>query len=158
MGTTPEEEFQDPLEDYSEPHFDDPLEQKLHNDTVSQIQSAPFTAVPSDQSVAEVMAKMTGDDIACVLVEENGKLVGLFSDRDVLDKVALDFENMKSRPVRDVMTREPVYVQESDSAAATLTVVAVSGYRHIPVLNADEQIVGIISPRRIAEYLTASFG
>ena len=69
----------------------------------------------------------------------------------------LDYENVKTRPVSEVMTKEPVYVQESDSAAATLTVVAVSGYRHVPVVDAEEKIVGIVSPRRIAEYLTDCF-
>lgn len=156
MGNTSDDnDFQDPLEDYSPPEFDDPIEEKLHDDPVSEIQSEPFTTVASDSPVSDVLMHMVGEDIACVLVEENGKLVGVFSDRDVLDKIALDYENLMAVPVREVMTREPVFVRESDSAAAALTVVAVSGYRHVPVLDAEDQIVGIASPRRIAEYLAA---
>ncbi|MEZ5941617.1 MAG: CBS domain-containing protein [Planctomycetaceae bacterium] len=157
-GISGNNDFQDPLEDYSPPTFDDPIEKKLHEDRAAAIQSAPFTAVPANMLVADVLKQMIGEDIACVLVEEDGKLVGVFSDRDVLNKVALDFESASTRPVRDLMTPEPVFVRDTDPAAAMLTVVAVSGHRHVPILDGNDKILGIASPRRIADYLTACFG
>ena len=91
------------------------------------------------------------------MVQEDGKLVGVFTDRDVLDNVALELPQVADRPVKEVMTQHPVYVFDTDSAAAALCVMAVSGYRHVPVLNAQEQIVGIISPQRVTAFLKESF-
>ncbi len=146
-------EFQDPLENYDPPKFDDPIERALHEETVLAIQSQPCTRVSADSTVAEVLKTLVGEGIACVLVEAGGKLVGVVSDRDILDKVALEYEAVQDKPVRDIMTPDPVYVDENQSAASALAVMAVSGYRHVPVVDVDENIVGIISPQRVTKFL-----
>ena len=121
------------------------------------IQSKPFTSVSADIPVHEAVTLLAGLHIACLLVEEDGKLVGLFTDRDVLDKVALEFDEVKDLPIRDVMTTEPIFVYDTDRAGAVLNVMAVSGYRHVPVLKSDESIVGIVSPQRITKFLRQHF-
>lgn len=150
----PQEEFQDPLENYDPPSYDDPLEKALAEEPVTEIQASPFASIAANASVEEALKKLVGDDIACLLVEDDqGKLVGVFSDRDVLDKVALEYQDVKKQPVREVMTNRPVYVYQTDSAAAALAVMAVSGYRHVPVVDLNEKIVGIISPKRVTQFL-----
>jgi CBS domain-containing protein len=79
--------------------------------------------------------------------------VGVFSDRDVLDRIALEYEQVKDRPVSEFMTTDPIYAYESDSAAAALSIMAVSGVRHVPVTNIDQKVVGIVSPQRVTEFL-----
>jgi CBS domain-containing protein len=101
------------------------------------------------------MKLMVGLQIACVLVKEGERLVGVFSDRDVLDKVALEYDEFIDGPVRDVMSTEPVYVGADDSAAKALAVMAVTGYRHVPVVNASHKPIGIVSPQRMAKFLSA---
>lgn len=155
--TTQNDEFQDPLENYDPPQYDDPLQRALAEEKVTAIQSQPYTSVSLDTSVADAIQKLVGKEIACLLVEEDGRLVGVFSDRDILDKVALEYEDVKDLPVRDVMTSDPVYVNESDSAAAALAVMAVSGYRHVPVVGLEHKLVGIISPQRVTRFLRDHF-
>ena len=60
---------------------------------------------------------------------------------------------VKDRPVSDVMTTRPVYVYGTDPAAAVLSVMAVSGHRYVPILNLDDQLVGIASPQRVTTFL-----
>ena len=72
-------------------------------------------------------------------------------------RVALEHEAMRDRPVSEVMTANPVCVHESDSAAAALSVMAVSGYRHVPVVDLDDKIVGIVSPQRVTAFLRKYF-
>ena len=60
---------------------------------------------------------------------------------------------MKDRPVGELMTTNPIYAYESDSAAAALSIMAVSGVRHVPVTNIERKVVGIISPQRVTEFL-----
>lgn len=157
MSTDPkpeDREFHDPLENYDPPEYDDPMEQVLHDEPVTSIQAQPLTCVDAETSVRDTMKLMTGRQIGCVLVQEDDKLVGVFGDRDVLDHVALEYEEVIDTPVRTVMSSSPVFVQETDSAAKVLAVMAVSGFRHVPVVNADHKPVGIVSAQRMAGFLS----
>ena len=146
-------EFQDPLENYDPKTYDDPVAEALGEQTVESIQHQPYATISPDTTVSEAVHKLAGAHIACLLVEQSGKLVGVFSDRDVLSKVALEYEEVKDRPVNEVMTTEPVYVYASDPAAAALSVMAVSGYRHVPILTIEDQLTGIVSPQRVTTFL-----
>ncbi len=150
-----EGEFQDPLENYDPPVFDDPLEQALHEETVLAIQSQPYASISCTTTVADALQKLAGQEISCLLVEDQGKLVGVFSDRDLLNKVALEYETVKDSPVSNYMTNQPIYVDETDSAAAALSVMAVSGFRHVPIVDLQENLVGIVSPQRVTKFLRA---
>ena len=147
------QEFQDPLENYDPKTYSDSLEQALVEQPVSVVQHEPYVAIPVDMPVCDALDKLANMHVACLLVQQDDKLVGIFSDRDVLDRVALEYEQIEDTPVGDVMTADPVFVYESQSAAAALSVMAVSGYRHVPVLDSKQRIVGIISPQRVTEFL-----
>jgi CBS domain-containing protein len=125
---------------------------------IDAIQSHPFASVVPTICIAEAVRKLVDEKIACLLVEEEGRLIGVFSDRDVLDKVALEFERVKDCPISDVMNRNPVYVYDISSAAAAMTVMSVCGYRHVPVVNLQEKLVGIVSPQRVMRFLKQYYG
>ena len=147
--------FLDPLENYDSIDFDDPVEQSLHVESVASLQTQPHICVTSDTSVRDTMRLMTGKQISCVLVEEDDRLIGVFGDRDVLDKVALEYDDVMDGPVADVMSRNPVSVREDDTAAKVLSVMAVTGYRHVPVVDPHGKTVGIVSPQRVAKFLSS---
>ena len=147
--------FEDPLENFESKTYDDPMEAALAELTVAEIQHTPFVVISDQTTVADAIRELERRQVSCVLVEENDALVGVFGERDVLDKVALEYDQVCDRPVRDVMTPNPVFVYKADSAAAALTVMAVSGYRHVPILNYDDKIVGIVSPQRVTAFLMA---
>lgn len=151
------DDFQDPLEDYEPKKYDDPLEQALVDEELSCIRHEPFVAVAPDMPVAEAVKKLAGLHIACLLIAEGDKLVGVFSERDVLSRVALEFEQVKDQPVSSVMTNDPIFVCETDSAVVALSVMALCGYRHVPVLDINDNLVGIISPQRVTEFLQSHF-
>ena len=151
------DDFQDPLENYDPKTFDDPLEQALAEQSVMAIQHEPFSAVPQEMPVCEAVQKLASMHAACLLVEQDGQLVGVFSDRDVLNSVALEYDQVKDLPVSEVMTPQPVFVFESDSSAAALAVMADSGYRHVPILDLQHKITGIVSPQRVTGFLHSYF-
>jgi CBS domain-containing protein len=90
-----------------------------------------------------------------MIADDDDRLVGVFSDRDALVRVAERYDEVKDLPVSQVMTANPVFIRNTDSAAAALCVMAVSGYRHVPVVDIDGQIVGIVSPQRVTAFLLA---
>ena len=150
-------EFQDPLENYDPVEYDDPVREALAEQTVEAIQHEPFASIAPDVTIADAIQKLSGNHISCLLVEEDGKLVGVFSDRDVLNKVALEYDQLKDQPVNSVMTTDPVYVYKTDPSAAALSVMAVTGFRHVPILDVDGKIVGIASPQRVTAFLQKFF-
>jgi len=157
-GSPDPEQFQDPLENYEPRTYADKLEQALAEQTAAEIHSTPFVSLPPQTPVREAIQRLAELHVASLLIAEQGKLVGVFSDRDVLDKVALEYDDVIDRPVSEVMAREPVFVYDTDFAGAVLSVMAVSGYRHVPVLTLDKKIVGIASPQRVSEFLEQYLG
>lgn len=146
-------DFQDPLENYDPPTYNDELEKVIYESPSSEIQHEPFTTISPNETVAVALKKLADDHIACLLVEDEGQLVGLFTNREVLNKVALE-SDILDQPVSEVMTTEPVFVRDDDPVAATLCVMAVHGYRHVPILTSDSKIYGIVSPQRVTNFLT----
>jgi CBS domain-containing protein len=148
------EEFRDPLENYDPKKYDDRLEEALCEETVAAIQHEPYECISPETTVEAAVKKLAGLHIACLLVEKEGSLLGVFSDRDVLNKVALEYGELRSRPISEMMTSNPIYVYETDSAAAALAVMVVAGFRHVPVLNLSSKLVGIVSPQRVTAFLS----
>jgi CBS domain-containing protein len=150
---TESEEFVSPLENYDPKIYDDPIERALAEENILAIQHTPFSTVTADLPIGEAVEKLANQHVACLLVEAEGRLVGVFSDRDVLNKVALEYADLKDKPLSEVMTADPVFVYESDCAAAALSIMAVSGFRHVPITDLEGKIVGIVSPQRVATFL-----
>lgn len=148
-----EHDYRDPLENYDPKQYAGPLERALATGSVSAIESRPFVTVPPTITVEEAMTKLVDLSIACLLVSENDRLVGIFTERDALNKVALEYEQLKHRPVAEFMTSNPVFVYSTDSPAAALAVMAAAGFRHVPVIDLNNCITGVISPQRVTAFL-----
>lgn len=146
-------EFNDPLKDYSEPSYEDDMERSICEDRVDTVQITPFVTLDADTTVEQTLRMMYEKNIAWVMITENDRLAGIFSERDVLYKVADRFDQLKGQPIREVMTPDPVFVYETDSPAKALNMMAIGGFRHVPILDLDEKIVGVLGPRRVTAYL-----
>ena len=150
-------EFEDPLSKYDLPEVEDALESSLREDTVLSLETTPFTTAPAETTVEKVLQLMAEREIGCVLITDNEQFVGVVSERDVLMKVAEDYSTLKDQPIRDLMTREPVSVYETDTTAKAMNLMAIGSFRHIPVLDVDGKLVGIVGPTRITAYLQKHF-
>ncbi len=97
---------------------------------------------------------MLSHDIGTVLiVDDAGKLVGIFSERDLLTKVASSTLDHTTRPVSDFMTPNPETVRPTDTLAFVLHKMDCGGYRHLPVLE-DGRPSGMISVRDMLRHIT----
>lgn len=150
-------DFEDPLKDYSPATYADETERRLCEATLDEMQTTPFMTVGVDQTVEQTLRIMAEKNIAYLMVTDQDRLVGIFSERDVLYKVALRYQEIKNQPISEVMTANPVWVHETDSPAKALNLMAVGGFRHLPILSLDEKIVGVLGPRRVTAYLCRHF-
>ena len=141
--------YEDPLSNYDPPQYRNALERLLAETPVSEVQSNPYASVSTQTTIRSAIALLADRQIACVVVVEHGELRGVFTERDVLNKVADRYLAICDRPVSEVMTAKPMYVYDTDTAASALCVMAAYGYRHVPVVNCEQQVQGVVSPRRI---------
>ncbi len=153
VGSAGGGEFQDPLENYDPKVYDCPLEKALAEGKVTDIESKPYVEIEPEASVFRALQVLAGLKVASLLVVDKRQLVGVFTERDALEKVVERYHQVKDLPVRDVMTANPVVVYETDPPAAALNAIAVAGYRHVPILAMDGRVVGMISPRRVFSYI-----
>lgn len=115
--------------------------------TVKQIleqKGSAFHAVRPTDSVFDALSLMAQFDIGCVLVTENDKLVGIFTERDYARKVVL--KGLVSRDVKvgDLMTHAPYTVGLSGTAEDVMLTMTAKRFRHIPVVE-DGKVLGIVT-------------
>lgn len=146
-------DYEDPLKNYDAPEFDDDLERALAEDEVGKMTITPMSTIDPSTTIRNAMAMMTDKDIFCLLVVENEKLIGIFTERDVLEKVAENWDVMKDKPVREAMTPDPDAVYEMDCPAKALNLMAVGSFRHVPVVDIDNKPMGILGPRRTTAFI-----
>jgi CBS domain-containing protein len=89
----------------------------------------------------------------CVLVVDDGRLVGIFTDRDAVLKVA--GRPVSARPIADYMTRDPVVLRHDDTIAVAINKMAVGGFRHIPILEHGRP-TGVVTARDVFRHLAAT--
>ncbi len=117
----------------------------------------PPIVVGPDTSVAEAVRKMVDQGVGCVLVEVAGKLVGIFTERDVLRKVVPMKIDPERAPVQSLMTPDPETLSPDARIAYALNKMSVGGFRHIPLVNAQNEPVGVVGMRDIVHYMVDLF-
>jgi CBS domain-containing protein len=113
--------------------------------------------VDADASVLEAVTVMREARVGCVLVVKAGKLAGIFTERDVLTRIAGRDIDAAATPLRDVMTADPEYLRPSDSIAYALNAMSLGGYRHVPLVDDSRVPVGVVSVRDVIQYLVRRF-
>jgi CBS domain-containing protein len=142
------------LTQLDQPVAQDRVERSLMEDPVSQLSPRRAVTLPPNVPVKQAIQVMLSHDIGAVLiVDDTGKLVGIFSERDLLTKVASPHVDHTTRPVSDFMTPNPETVRPTDTLAFVLHKMDCGGYRHLPVLK-DGQPLGMISVRDMLRHIT----
>jgi len=160
-------EILDDLVERDEAYFDDVSEGKRIFD--ARLLQEPLTLLPSrvplvfgeSACVKDAMQAMQREHFGCVVISEDGtsdsRLIGIFTERDILLKVIDCGRNPATIPLRDVMTTEPETLAVDAKLAWALNMMSVGGFRHLPVTDAQGRPAFIISVRDIVEFLVESF-
>lgn len=117
----------------------------------------PPVSVPIDATAADAIEKMMEHRSGCVLVVDDERLVGVFTERDVLCKIAAQDRAPRSVSVSEVMTADPECLTLDDSLAYALHHMTVGGFRHIPLVDESGRPTGIVAMRSIVEFMVDAF-
>jgi CBS domain-containing protein len=119
------------------------MQRRIVPDLVS---NQTLASLPPSATVRDAARVMTERHIGAVLVAVDGRLQGIFTERDVLARVVAAGLDPDDTALGGVMTPNPDTVAPNDTALDALRRMSECGYRHLPVLN-GEQMVGIVSIR-----------
>ena len=139
-----------------------PSKDKLHKLIMTEhvsdfISKVPPIIVKPKTSVQEVIEKMQAlPTKGCVLIcDENKKLLGIVSIRDILLKVAGTIKELSATPVEKIMTPRPECLEKNAPLSFALHKMSIGKFRHVPVLDKGAPI-GVVSTRDVIEYLSKS--
>jgi CBS domain-containing protein len=123
---------------------------RLLGEHLDELGAPPPLTVSPDTPVDVAIARMTEAEADCVLVTEDDRLVGIFTDRDAVLRAA--GKRLDSFHVRDVMTTDPVVLRHDDPIAVAIHKMAVGGFRHIPIVE-DGRPTGVVTARDVFHHL-----
>jgi len=120
-----------------------PVEHTIVPHAIHEQDMVTFAPTATVREVVDAMAKRR---FGAVPITENDRLVGIFSERDLLVRVVGARKDPETTLVREVMTANPDTVKSSDSVLHALELMNQHGYRHLPVVDGT-QLMGIVSIR-----------
>jgi len=110
--------------------------------------------VPQEIKVSDAITLLQQHKIGCIVVTDvMGKMTGIFTERDVLLRVALKSIHPSKASIASVMTSNPQTATMTTTVAFALNMMSHGGYRHLPIIDDDGFPVGIISVKDIVDYL-----
>lgn len=114
---------------------------------------APLISVSADTQIGEAINIMVSHRLGCLLITQDDSLLGLFSERDVLTRVAANSAVSNETPISEVMTKTPDTLSIDTPMVFALHRMSVGGYRHVPLVDEHDRPVAIVSMRDIVDYL-----
>jgi CBS domain-containing protein len=132
------------------------LARNLRKDPVSRLEPSDPHTVERTATVADAVGLMRQENVGCVLVCDAGRLVGLFTERDLMCRV-LAVGKPLTLPIAEVMTPDPVTVLPADTIRVAVRKMKAGGHRHLPVVDENSRPVGILSVKRVVRYLVEHY-
>ncbi len=132
------------------------LRDNLRQDAVKALRVVEAAEIGPAGVVADAVALMQARGVGCVIVTEQGKPVGIVTERDVLTKVLAHGLSPKT-PIADVMTSPPEVIEEGCSVATVIRRMHQGGFRHMPVIDDARKLRGVVSVKGVVEYLVEHF-
>jgi CBS domain-containing protein len=126
------------------------FEQRLMDEPLSALADVELLSVATTTPAAEAVRLMQERNIGSVVVERDGRVVGIFTEADALLKLSAPAAD--GRSVGELMTADPVVLRSDDSVAVAIHKMAVGGFRHIPLVDAG-RATGIVTARDLFRHI-----
>jgi CBS domain-containing protein len=114
-----------------------------------RITRTPLVTVSARASVMDAVRTMHQEHIGAIAVVDDERLTGIFSERDLMNRVVLKGRNPDYTRVGDVMTSPVITIPRSLTADDALKLMDDRQIRHLPVVNADGRLLGMLSVRNL---------
>lgn len=132
------------------------LREELQSEHVNHLDLSKFTQVESGTMTRAALDKMRQEKCRVCLITADGRLIGIFTERDVLRKIVTAPETL-DKPIDEVMTPDPITVRPQTSAAEALWLMDNHHFRNLPVVGQDGSLIGNMTHASIINYLGARY-
>jgi len=132
------------------------LARNLRVDSVARLELTPALLVDVTDPISKAVSLMCVQQVGCVLVCDKDLLMGIFTERDLLARVLSNGVPLR-QAIRTVMTAQPITVLLDDPISKAIRRMERGGYRHLPVVDANQRPIGILSVKQIIHYLAEHF-
>lgn len=132
-------------------------QQIIMTDPISSLDPPAPICVSPETALAEAISSLRKHNVGALLVEDaGGRLVGILTERDVLYKVAGKVRGLSAVPVSQVMTPNPTTLKPTASIAHALHLMALHGFRHIPIVDNESRPIALMSFRGMVQFIGTS--
>lgn len=131
------------------------IKQNLETETIDQASPSPPLCVEPSTSLREVLTLLRQHETGSCLVCRDGKLVGIFTERDALGLMAA--RHSLEVPIESVMVRDPTAIQADATVAEAIQTMFRGGYRRLPAVDGENRPVKVVKTSGIVHYLVEHF-
>ncbi len=128
------------------------VDRLLKEKKISDIVNPRLIQAPPDISVKRAIEFMRENQSAYIVVADNKKVVGIFTETDVMQKV-LERKIDWRKPIRQFMTKNPSVLRPGDTVGRAIDLMAENNFYHIPLVNEKNELVGVLSVRTLIRFL-----
>jgi CBS domain-containing protein len=116
---------------------------------LADVMRRDFITVAPEDTLGEVAQKMVDVGTGSAVVRDFGRLIGIVTERDLMKAMAGRVHTSEAR-VREWMTPDPITATPDTPAEEAAKTMLDNGFRHLPVLDSDGLVVGVVSLRQVA--------
>jgi CBS domain-containing protein len=114
-----------------------------------RIASVPAATVSPETTVLEAVRLMSDEQVGAVAVTREGKLTGIFTERDLMIRVVLEGRDPAATRIGEVMTENCISAKKDMSMGEALQIMTESHFRHLPVVDENDRVLGLLSIRNL---------
>jgi CBS domain-containing protein len=153
MGTS---EFDEAYEDEPGPYEREEasLGQAILDATIRDLKPKPAATLREMGTIRAAVQLMLERKLGAVLVEREGHVVGIFTERDLMRRVVAAGIGL-DRAVEEVMTPDPETLKLDDGVAFALNRMVVGGFRNVPIVDESGALVAVLSQREVVDYIVS---
>ncbi|HEY1329927.1 MAG TPA: CBS domain-containing protein [Actinomycetota bacterium] len=118
--------------------------------TVREVMSKDLVTVERAATVSDAAAFMWAQKVGSALVIEEGRLLGIFTERDILKSMTVGADRGRTMTVREWMTFNPATIDAEATVGEALDRMLEGSFRHLPVMEGD-QVIGVVSMRDLSQ-------
>lgn len=117
----------------------------------------PVVSASPEQNIAEACQLLQDNNVGCLVIQEEGVLCGIITDRDIALKVSGQGKTPEQTSVREVMTPKPAYMHIDRTLHQLTTLMHNRHVRRVPIVDAEEKVVGLVTLDDLLMLLSAEF-